>query len=244
MTLPSFMKKLTPLLAALLLCGCMDRTITVEISPSSEGQINFVKDTPPKETTIQEIEIPSSFYIDVPFTPQAPHANWNDPYQEACEEASVIMVDYFFRNLEFTPEQANREIVQLVNWEQSNGYGQDVNVEQMRDIVEDYYGYTARVSDNVSAESIMYEVSKGNPVILPAAGRLLKNPYFSGEGPFYHMLVVIGYDKKHFITNDPGTKRGADYKYDQETLLNAVHDWTGIKEETHTGAKRMLIIER
>ena len=238
------MKKLLTIGTALLLCGCFDSTVTVEISPSSEGQINFNTEVVPEKQKIQQVEIPSSYYIEgVPFTVQAPHANWDDPYQEACEEASIIMVDYFFRNSELSADQANREILQIVNWEQSNGYGQDVTAAELKTIAEDYYGYTARVSENVSAESIMYEVSKGNPVILPVAGRKLKNPYFSGEGPFFHMLVVIGYDKRNFITHDPGTKRGENYEYSHDVLVNAIHDWTGIKEEIETGAKRIIIIE-
>ena len=38
---------------------------------------------------------PKQASIRVPFTSQAPYKDWDDPYQEACEEASVIMVDYF-----------------------------------------------------------------------------------------------------------------------------------------------------
>ncbi len=237
------MKKVLSITAVLLLSACGKPTVTVEISPSSEGQINFEQPAVPSEDTIQKIEIPASYYIEnVPFTPQAPHANWDMPYQEACEEASVIMVDYYFRNAELTADQANREIVQLVNWQQSNGYGVDVTVAELQTIVKDYYGYDSRVSDNVSVESVMYEISKGNLVILPVAGRELKNPYFSGEGPFFHMLVVNGYNKRSFITHDPGTRRGEDYEYDHDILIEAVHDWTGVKEEIQSGPRKMLIM--
>ena len=44
------------------------------------------------------------------------------------------------------------------------------------------------------------------------------------------MLVLIGYDENNFITNDPGTRRGEKYKYPQERVVNAIHDWTGTKE--------------
>ncbi|MBU1911108.1 hypothetical protein KKG16_01695, partial [Patescibacteria group bacterium] len=89
---------------------------------------------------------------------------------------------------------------------------------------------------------IKEELIKGNPIIIPAAGRDLDNPYFSGEGPWYHMLVIKGYDKKRFITNDPGTRRGEGYKYEYSVLLNAVHDWTGIKEDIRNGDQIMLVI--
>jgi len=71
---------------------------------------------------------------------------------------------------------------------------------------------------------------------------MLGNPYFSGEGPWYHMLVITWYDHRGFITNDPGTKRGEGYHYDEATLINAIHDWTGVKENIAQGGKSMLII--
>lgn len=233
------------LLSALLLVGCQSPTVEVELEPSSEATVHFEHDKAPipEKSTIEEVELPSSAYLEVPFTAQAPHGNWDNPYQEACEEASVIMVDYFLRSASLTPDQANREIIQLVNWEQANRYKYDVSVEELATIIKEYYGYSVRISDSVSKESIMYEISKGNPVIIPVAGRDLGNPYFSGQGPWFHMLVVTGYNWRHFITNDPGTKRGEDYKYKHRTLVDAIHDWTGVKEEIRSGPKRMLIIE-
>ncbi|MDA0376116.1 MAG: C39 family peptidase [bacterium] len=233
-------------LSAILLTGCTASTIEVDLEPSSEAKVHFEFDEEivPEEQVIQEITLPSKAYLDVPFTSQAPEANWDNPYQEACEEASVIMVDYFLRNAELTPAQANREILQLTTWEESHGYKYDVSLDQLAAIVEEYYGYQTRISDDVTKESIMHELSKGNPVIVPAAGRELGNPNFSGQGPWYHMLVITGYNWRHFYTNDPGTKRGFDYTYKHRVLIDAIHDWTGVKEEIRTGPKRMLIIEK
>jgi hypothetical protein len=232
------------LLSAILCSACTASTIEVELEPSSEGQSNEIQEVIPEESVIEEIKLPKKAYLSVPFTVQAPNADWDNPYQEACEEASVIMVDYFLRESELDVDQANREILQLTQWEEAERYKYDVNLDELATIVEDYYGYNARVSDNVTKESIMYEISKGNPVIVPAAGRNLGNPYYSGEGPWYHMLVITGYNWRHFITNDPGTKRGEDYKYTHDTVIDSIHDWTGVKEDIENGPKRMLIIER
>lgn len=53
------------------------------------------------------------------------------------------------------------------------------------------------------------------------------NPNFKQPGPDQHMLVIIGFDphKKQFITNDPGTKIGANYHYNYTTLYNAIRDY-------------------
>jgi hypothetical protein len=69
---------------------------------------------------------------------------------------------------------------------------------------------------------------KGVPVIIPASGKELQNPNFRNGGPPYHMLVMKGYlADGRWIVNDPGTRKGADYLYGKQLLLNAVHDWNG-----------------
>ncbi|HCI04047.1 MAG: C39 family peptidase [Candidatus Peribacteraceae bacterium] len=198
------------------------------------------------DASITEVseDIPKKTQINVPFSPQAPHANWDDPYQEACEEIALIMGHYFLEGLELTPEIADKEILDLVKWEEEHGYPEDVTLEQLNQIGCEYYkDCTNFVINQVTTESIKEELAKGNPIIIPAAGRRLLNPYFSGDGPWYHMLVVKGYDRNEFITNDPGTKRGKGYKYKYNVLVNAIHDWTGIKEEIGLGQKKMLVIQ-
>jgi len=187
--------------------------------------------------------LPKKVQIEVPFSPQAPHANWDAPYQEACEEMALIMGIYFLQGKELTPEIADREIKDLVKWETEHGYPEDVTLEQLNQIGCEYYKVcTNYVINQVTTEVIKEQIAKGNPVILPAAGRRLLNPYFSGDGPWYHMLIVKGYDRNEFITNDPGTKRGKGYKYKYDRLVNAIHDWTGVKEEIEKGQRKMMVV--
>jgi len=228
--------------AGITLSGCTASTIQVELGQLSEGQVDFERTTVPEENIIKEITLPAKASILVPFTVQAPLGDWGAPYQEACEEASIIMMDYYLRNAPLEPEQANREIVQLVQWEEANFYKYDVSLLDVKTIVGEYYKYPTRIVEEVTKESIMYEIANGNPVVVPVAGRKLNNPYFSGDGPWYHMLVITGYDGKYFITNDPGTRHGLDYKYRMDILVDAIHDWTGVKEDIESGQKRMLII--
>lgn len=181
----------------------------------------------------------------VPFTSQAPHANWEMPYQEACEEASLMMVHAYLTNAgAFTPDEADRQIKELVAWEEGRfGYYQDTTAEETAAIAREYYGHAnSRAVPLTSMAQVLHEIDRGNPVILPAAGKLLPNPYFSGDGPLYHMLVVKGYAKDgRIITNDPGTRRGADFLYDAEALWNAIHDWNG--GDVENGAKVMVVVE-
>ncbi len=189
------------------------------------------------------VEIPDEINLAVPFTPQAPHANWDLPYKETCEEASVLMVARYKKGEVITsPEDADAEILKLVEF-QNNYFGdyKDTTAEQTAEIAREYYGFkNTEVVYDFTTEDIKKELALGNPVIVPAAGRQLSNPYFRSPGPLYHMLVIRGYTQNKFITNDPGTKRGEEYVYKYDDLLSAVHDWNG--GGVDTGQKVMIVI--
>lgn len=66
--------------------------------------------------TAKRISLPSQVLLSVPFTPQAPHANWNPPFDESCEEASLIMVNRYLSGQEITPDTVSEKIRALVEW--------------------------------------------------------------------------------------------------------------------------------
>ena len=195
-------------------------------------------------SALSKTSLPSSVRISVPFAPQAPFTNWDPPYDEACEEASLILVKEFLAGRKsITLAEMDTQIQDLVAWETQQGLPIDITIAQLKDVAEQKYGLRARLLENPSIDDIKHELGNGHPVIVPLAGRDIGNPYYSGEGPWYHMLVIVGYDSKNFITNDVGTKRGEGYTYRYAVLHDAIHDWTGIKEEIRQGKAIALVIE-
>ncbi|HVW66107.1 MAG TPA: C39 family peptidase [Candidatus Peribacteraceae bacterium] len=188
--------------------------------------------------------LPSSVKIDVPFQSQAPLSNWDAVHEEACEEASLILVQRYLTGQTTSPQQMENEIQKLVSWETQHGYAQDVTVAQLKDIAHGVYGLHGTVLTDTSVDSIKRQIASGNPVIIPAAGQMLGNPYFSGQGPPYHMLVIIGYNDTSFITDDVGTRRGANYAYSFATIENAIHDWTGSNATIQSGKKDVLVLKK
>ena len=180
----------------------------------------------------------------VPFTSQAPFSNWNPPYDEACEEASMIMAYYYFNNLTINNDIADEEILKQVAWQEINGYTIDINAAEVNDVLKKYYGLTSSLIQNPTVEDIQKSLDGGSLVIIPAAGRMLGNPNFTSPGPVYHMLVVIGYDTKQreFITNDPGTRNGEHYRYDFDVFMNAIHDWNG--GDVNNGQKVVVVVSK
>lgn len=194
-------------------------------------------------STPETVTIPSKVNIDVPFLVQAPNANWDALHQEACEEASLIMLRHFLNGTDISTDQGESEIQELIAWEGANGYKIDVTVAELNAIARDYYGITSgRIKTGITIDDIKWELAAGRPVIIPAAGKLLPNPNFRNGGPVYHMLVIRGYDKNGFITNDPGTRKGEEFRYTFDALYNAIHDWS--VPDILQGQKAYLVFDK
>ncbi len=189
--------------------------------------------------------LPTQVNLAVPFLSQAPKQNWDMPYQEACEEASLIMVNaYFVDNTKaFTPDTGDRAILDLVAFEEAQGLSVDITAAEAATLIPKYFSKRkARVIQNPTITQIREYLAKGIPVIAAADGKALKNPNFRNGGPPYHMLVIKGYlPDGRWIANDPGTRKGADYIYDREILFKAIRDWNG--GDVPRGTPSIIIME-
>jgi hypothetical protein len=163
----------------------------------------------------------------VPFTIQSPDQKWDEPYKEGCEEASILMVQSFLNDQSITVDSALTDIGVMVDWQMENYEGHfDLPVSMTVQVAKEFLNLKAEIIYLESIEDIKEIIKTGYPLILPTAGRELGNPNFTGEGPLYHMLVVKGFlEDGSIITNDPGTRRGENYIYDQDVLWNAIADW-------------------
>ncbi len=189
-------------------------------------------------------DLPTEINLAIPFTSQAPHKNWELPYQEFCEEASVLMASHYILNKSIpSPEYADQEMLKIKAWEEQRfGYYKDTTTEETAVILKEYFNIKKiEVIYDPTINQIKEAVAAGKAVIVPAAGRQLPNPNFRSPGPLYHMLVVKGYtaDGK-LITNDPGTRLGADFIYEPEALMNAMHDWNN--GDVENGQKVIIIV--
>ncbi|MFA6307267.1 MAG: C39 family peptidase [Patescibacteria group bacterium] len=206
---------------------------------------------PQEEVEVPVPEVPvipvkpeiNSINLAVPFTSQAPTANWDQPFQDACEEASLLMVDYYYQNKNMPSKEAVENIfIDMVAWQEKFMEGNyDITIEETGQLAKGYFGYNVSVIPNLTATKIRNLLREGFPVIVPANGHILINPNFTGDGPKYHMLVIKGFVDDKFITNDPGTRNGADFVYTETNLMEAIADWDKEKALT-VGPKNALIL--
>lgn len=200
----------------------------------------------PAEKNTEEYEsqkLPEKVLLNVPFLSQAPFQKWDALHEDACEEASLIMAEYFLDGKKFvSKEQGEKEIQSIVSFEKNNKYELSITLDELNQIAEKYYNLkTGRVEKNITINDIKKELAFGKPVIVGAAGKVLPNPNFRNGGPNYHMLVVVGYDQNGFITNDPGTRLGEGFRYSFDDLYNSIHDWN--EKNILNGGKNYLVFD-
>lgn len=209
---------------------------------------DFVKAELVSETNQTKVEpaINSENHLikNFPWQSQAPMANWDELHNEACEEASIILVNNYLLSQTLLPEQMDQEILKMVAWEEKNFGGHfDLTVKQTQELAKKFYGLDGKIIKNGNIDILKNEIAKGHAVIVPTAGRLLGNPNFRSPGPVYHMVVAIGYDAKNIIVQDVGTRNGNHYIYNQEIFANAWHDWAGEPDKIEQGGRNMLVLE-
>lgn len=208
--------------------------------PASASYVS-VKELPALSATSP---LPKTVNLAVPFTSQAPFSVWDAYHEEACEEASLMMVDRFFHGGagRLDPQTVENELHRMTNLEdQVLGFNTDTTAAQTGDIAKRLYGYQRiEIVSDPTVQGIKTLLAAGHPVIVPAAGRELGNPFFTAPGPVYHMIVLRGYTESGFITNDPGTRRGEGYVYPFDVLLKANHDWNATNIDQ--GPKNMLVV--
>lgn len=188
----------------------------------------------------EQAELPSTFKIEVPFVSQAPLGEWDPLHEEACEEASMILVYRFYNNLEINKQVVEDDIQKNVKWQEERSYGVSLEASEAKEILKSYFNLDSYILENPTIDQLKAELVNNNLIIVPCAGRMLDNPYYTGEGPLYHMLVLTGYDRNEFITNDVGTRRGKDYKYKYQVLMDAIHEWNG--GDVYNGDKKVIVV--
>jgi len=207
-------------------------------SNSNAGVNGNTNGTSNSNTNMAEQPLPKEYNLNVAFTSQAPDANWDQDHDEFCEEAAVLMVGRYWQDRGFKDKaDAEAALQEIKSWEVEHlGFYYDTTAAETASILTGMYDLTYDLVEDPTVTMIKRAVVSGNPVIVPTNGRMLGNPNFRSPGPVYHNLVIKGYtDDGKFITNDPGTRKGADYVYDESVVMDAMHDWAPNADRTKPG---------
>ena len=179
---------------------------------------------------------PQSVNLPVPFTPEAPDGLMIKPWNNACEEATLVMLDeYYSGNKSSTIPKplAKKSILKYIDIENKIfGYNGNTDAKEMVKLANEYSKYfEARAVTNPTLTQIKDELKAKRPVIALVYGFKLQNPriLFSRSGSYYHTFVIKGFDDKtkEFIVNDNGDlKKGLDLRYSYDTIMDALADYS------------------
>jgi hypothetical protein len=170
---------------------------------------NIIKNTPPEEQKPEETknsaapvvknpdtptkipEVPNELNLDAPFYTQAPFSDWGYPWQEACEEASMLLAANVYGKHNWTRAEFNDQILKMVEWEKKEfGTYLDTTVAQNAKIFNDFLGIKTITHKNPTLDDIKQILNKGHFIIMFVAGKELNNPNFTNGGPIYHAILV------------------------------------------------------
>jgi len=181
---------------------------------------------------------------DIKFFPQAPLAtkvNWGKNY-ESCEEAAIILSHFNINKIDFDKYKADEEIDDLNNYQENvlwiernkihnkeSGklYLRDITIEEIHNLAKIYYWYddeNSHIISNPSKETLKYLLSKDYIIIVPSYTKTLANPNYNLLTNSYHVINLVWYDESNFITFDPGTSKGAFYKYPYENVIKWIQE--------------------
>jgi hypothetical protein len=207
--------------------------------------VEIINDAVEEDDKVEKKEVALSedtINLAVPFTSQAPEKNWDQPWQDACEEASILMIDAYYKGYGLSPLFSKDELQKMIDWEEKWDWGGSISIEKVKEIFVDYLNYeNIKIVQDPTIEQIKKYIDAGKPVLVVADGKVLPNPNFTNGGPVYHALVIRGYTDTEFITNDPGTQFGKNFIYEYNDLMESIRDWN--RGNVKTGERRILVIE-
>lgn len=167
----------------------------------------------------------------VAFAAQAPLGDWSNARQaDGCEEASALMAMSWVHGRSIDLGAAEREIIMMSDYQRNNwGYYEDTSIEDTAErIFKGWYGYdNVEVKRNIGVSDVYAALAEGNLAVVGVNAQILSNPYFRKPAPIRHMILITGYDAERgeFIAHEPGTNRGADWRYPRQNLADALRDY-------------------
>lgn len=117
--------------------------------------------------------------LNVPFVSESPENKWSGNWLNACEEASVIMIDAFYLNqTKVSVKNAVNSMNELFAWENKifKSTKNTNATETIQMIVENNLSFIGTIVSEPTLEQIQNELRLGHPVISLHYGFDLKNP--------------------------------------------------------------------
>jgi len=209
------------------------------------GEIDWVEENADDVDEVLFVELA------VPFIHETPDGVWVGSWKNACEEASVAMVEKFYEGVEEVDAETAKAVmrglfaVEVSLW----GSDRDADALWLERLISEGAGFEGRIVRAPDVDSIKAELVAGRPVISLHYGKILdnKNVPFLASVSYYHVLVVIGFDEdaQEFIVHDDGDeKTGAGHRYGYDLFMSSLGDFDFDSRTVDLGTPSVLFTSR
>lgn len=197
------------------------------------------------DTPVNNNSVLVKFSLVIPYINESPDGSWQGAWKNACEEASIFMVEKYYLGQQKADIKGAMAFMNNLFKIENKIFGSNANTDakQTGQLINDYSSYNALIKLNPTISDIKKEIQQKRPVIVPLYGFDLHNkniPFLPPpRGTAYHMLVIGGYDDstKEFITEDPGDiVAGVNHRYTYEILMGALHDYSFTTKQANGSA--------
>ncbi len=183
----------------------------------------------------------------VPYVSEVPDGKWFGSWKNACEEASIFMLQAYYSGQRTVTIKSAKAFMQNLFYIERKLWGSDANsdVAQTVKLINENSDFNGRQVEAPTVGEIKAELAAGRPVIAPINGFTLanKNIPFLASGSGYHMFVIIGYDDatQEFITNDTGdTVAGPGHRYGYDLIMRTMRDYDRVSKKTNGPARAIF----
>jgi hypothetical protein len=187
---------------------------------------------------------PNKLILDVPYINEAPDGNFSGNWKNACEEASITMVEKYYSGEKSVSIEEAKISMRILFDIQDRLYGTNASIDAIKivEVINKYSSYKAILKNSPTINEIKKELIYKHPIISLHYGFDLqnKNIPFSVIGSYYHVMVIVGYDNKtkEFIVNDDGDmKNGKNHRYEYNLFMNSLHDYNFALNKTNGPAR-------
>lgn len=197
---------------AFLMTGC-----NWDVTSPADADQQSVNESTVNEKSDQSIDSypRQCFSLNVPFLPQVPPGTWAET--KNCGQACAVMLAGYFNGAVVNSARITAQNSWLANftrdqrYNQANGWYTGGNaLNAYRALLGQYNGLQISVGNGSTPEDVVNQAVRGRPCIV---GVMINGGRLVSDGGIAHWALVVGWDGRNIILNDPGTNSGNHIAY-------------------------------
>ncbi len=179
----------------------------------------------------EKTEIPKEKILDIKFYAQAINWNFDPPYLNFCEEASILNWYYYLVWKRPSLSDYDKDLWKMKKYEDKNfeWWYRHTSLQESKKLLKAFQWENeevfAEIIENPTIEIIKENIAKWNPILIPTYWKWLKNIHFTWGWATYHNLLIKWYKDDIFVTNEVWTSRWNNYEYNQKLIIDNIFNY-------------------